>query len=389
MSRIKPFSRDDIAEVASLMWKFLYSRQGLPPAGLEAYLLELFFCSPCADPGFPSLVYENDLGAVSGFLGVLTRPMSYRGRPLRATFGSSFVVDPQSRATPAALELVRSYFSLGQDLSLSDTANPASQTIWGGFRGKVVSGFRMHWSRPVRPASYLVHTLSRFAKSAVLPCRLRGLRKRLCSLGDRLTASSLNSGPSGSDIQAKPLDLEMLLSFLRASSKGYAIRPVYDHNCLHWLLRFMERMQAYGELHKIAIRNSAGNVVGCYVYCAKQDGIGEVVFLAAAPKDRNTVLGHLFHHASTHGAIALHGKLEPGTAHLLSGRLRFVYDGRDPLLICSRDPDLTHLAANGGISLTRLDGEWCVKFGMEAMAPEGSAKPAVSSARFPYRLVAS
>ncbi len=52
-------------------------------------------------------------------------------------------------------------------------------------------------------------------------------------------------------------------------------------------------------------------------------------------------------------------------ARPLSKRFCFFYGGRDPLLVHSRESDLTHLVQNGGLNLTRLDGEWCFKFGFD------------------------
>lgn len=369
MSRVKPFTREAVPEVASLIWNFLYKRRGLVPASFETYLHELFFCSPYADADFPSLVYADDRGTIRGFLGVVSRPMLIGQQRVRATSGSSFIVHPESRSTPAPLELVRTYFSRGQDLSFSDTANATSQALWKAFGGTAVPGSDLHWSRPLRPVSYCFHALSHAVK-AKMPFVSRAVT-RLCRTADRLASGALvpeRSFPPG--LHAVELDAETLLSLMRVSSKRDAIRPSYSRASADWLLRFMARMRAYGELRKVAVKDESSNAIGCYVYYARPHGIGELAYFGATAKHAGIVLDHLFADAASLGLIALHGKLDPPIASQLSGRLRFVYNGRDPLLVRGHRPDLAEALQKGAVSISRLDGEWSLKFGAEGLTDD-------------------
>jgi hypothetical protein len=155
---------------------------------------------------------------------------------------------------------------------------------------------------------------------------------------------------------------------------GKPIRPLYDKDSLHWLLEFMRNAKARGTLRKVALHNEAGSTVGCYVYYAKQGDIGEVVYVGAEDARFDEVFDHLLHDATVRGTIGLQGKLDSKIAERLSKRFCFFYGGRDPLLVHSPEPDLTHLIQNGGLSLTRLDGEWCFKFGF-GLAPRDHARP--------------
>lgn len=363
MGRVRPFELDDIPQVANLSWSFLYGRDGSAPLELQAYLHQLFFLSPWSGT-LPSLIYQDDQGAVVGFLGVVTRQMSLEATSLRVAFGSNFVVHPNSRSTPAGLQLVRSFFSGSQDLSLSDTANQASQTIWAGFGGSAAVMYGMHWSRPLRPSLYVLHAMSRFGKGA-LPTALARGSKPICKVIDSLVAwmSPVPFCQPPLSTTAEELGVDTLLTCMNASASGYSLRPDYDTHSLGWLLDFMGQMKAYGNLRRVALRDETGKVVGCYVYYVKKDGIAEVVYADAPGRSISRTLDHLFYDASTRGAIALHGRLEARFAQQLTNKFCFFYNASGSLLVHSRRADLTQLFQSGHVFFTRLDGEWCLKFG--------------------------
>lgn len=367
MGRVRPFAPDDIPQVADLSWSFLYGRDGSPAPELEAYLQQLFFLSPWSDSNLPSLVYQDDKGTIVGFLGVVARRMSLEARQLLVAFGSNFIVHPRSRATPAGLQLVRAFFSGTQDLSLSDTANHASQTIWAGFGGTTAAMYGMHWSRPLRPSLYALHAMSRFGKGTLSTALTRGSRP-LCRVMDSLVTRMppVHCRQPVLGMTDEELDVDTLLACLSASWTGYSLRPDSDRNSLIWLLDFMGQMKAYGDLRKVALRDESGKLAGCYIYYVKKDGIGEVVYVGAPGRSISKVLDHLFHDASTRGAIALHGRLDIRSARQLSGKFCFFFSGSDPLLVHSRQPELTRSFETGDAFFTRMDGEWCLKFGTHA-----------------------
>jgi hypothetical protein len=129
-----------------------------------------------------------------------------------------------------------------------------------------------------------------------------------------------------------------------------------------WLLDFMSRMNAYGSLRKMLLRNRENKIIGWYLYYLRQGGVGEVVQVGASPSSVNTVLDHLSHDAWAHGAIALHGRLDPYLSQESLGKYCFYFLG-NRLLVHSRDLELVRHIQSGGAYLTRLDGEWCLRFG--------------------------
>lgn len=367
---------EHVSQVADLSWRFMHGQEGSAPATLEDYLQQLFLLSPWCDDGAPSLVYEDDRGRVVGFLGVIVRRMKLGVRALRAAFGSGFIVHPDSRTTSAGLQLVQAFFSGNQDLSLSDTANPTSQTIWTGFGGSIAPSYAMHWGRPLRLALYAFYALSRRSKMTWTN-DLASLSKPLCKATDAFIARVPLSPFRRPNVEAleEDLDVETLLSCLADSHASYAVRPAYDRDSLSWLLKFMSYTKAYGTLRKVLLRSKEGKTIGCYVYYMNSEGIAELVLLCASGQSAGTVIDHLFYDAWAHGAIGIHGKLETRFAQELSKKCCFSYDGKDPLLVHSREPELVQLFHKGDAFFTRLDGEWCLRFGtpVPARRQEGKA----------------
>ena len=369
MGRVRPFVQDDTPQVAGLHWSILHGRNGFPPPALETYLEQLFFRSPWSDSALPSLVYEDDRGTIVGFQGVVPRRMSLHAIPIQVACGCGLVVRPESRSTLAALHLLKAFFSGKQDLSLTDTANQISETIWTALGGKTAVSYGMHWSRPLRPSLYGLYGLSRFAKGT-LPAAFVVASRPLCSVVDRIITRMPSSPfrPPKPILSAEAPDVDTLLACLSGSSGAHSLRPQYERDSLCWLLDFMGQMKAYGDFRSVVLRDDAGNIAGWYIYYVKGGGIGEVVRIGAVDDAIAPVLDHLFYDASIHGAIALHGRLEARLTQPLSERCCFFYQASNRLLVHSRRPEVAQLIHNNDALLTRLDGEWCLRFGGEQTA---------------------
>ena len=362
MGRVRPFVPSDIAQVAALHWGVLQGRNGPPPLVVETYLEQLFFRSPWYDSAFPSLVYEDRRGGVVGFQGVVPRRMLLCGISVQAAYGTSLVVHPQSRSTLAAFHLLKTFFARKQELSLTDTANYGSQQVWTSLGGTTAMSHGLHWSRPLRPVRYGLCALSRFAKgtlSAALTAAFVPLSRAVDAFVTRVPPCAFCPRPPL--LAAKVPDIDTLLGCLSCSSGLYSLYPEYERDSLRWLLDFMGRMKAYGNLRQVALRNDAGLLVGWYIYYVRPGGIGEVVRIGAHHSAIGPVLDHLFHDASTHGAIALHGRLETQLAQPLSEKYCFFYQASSRILVHSRRADLLRLIQSNDSLLTRLDGEWCLR----------------------------
>src|SRR6266481_4339320 len=339
MSSVRAFVQEDIPQVAALTWRFLHGCSSSPPSAVEDYFRELFFHSPFSEKALPSFVYQNGHGSVVGFLGILRRRMSLHGKPI-------------------------DFFLSGkQDLAMTDTANHVTQQIWTRLGGSTASLYGMHWSRPLRPAHYAVHAVSRFGRGLLSGAFALGC-KPVCKIVDAV-AARLPSSPFRQKlplISEEELTAETLLVCLRDFSESHSLRPEYDTESVTWLLDFMDRMRAHGSLRKVLLRNRGNKIIGWYMYYLRHGGVGQVVQVWASPSSIDAVLDHLAYDAWTHGAIALHGRLEPQLSQKLSGKYCFYFLG-NRLLVHSRNPELARQIQSGSAFLTRLDGEWCLRFG--------------------------
>jgi hypothetical protein len=365
MGRIRAFVQEDIPNVAELYWHFLQGQKGPYPPSLERYFHEVFFHNPWWDSSIASLVYEEGQHGVVGFLGVVPRPMSVNGKPIQAAFGSSFVVHPKNRGL-AGLKLLVAFFEGKQDLAMTDTSNQLNQQIWVRLGGSTSAVHGLKWARPLRLGLYGLSMLLRFGKEG-----FSGSCGRACGVLHKTISAVATKIPERlrlplGAVTEEELEIDTLLhSCLPSSFECYSLRPEYNRESLRWLLDFMSRMKASGTLRKIALRDATRQLIGWFIYYVKPGGIAEVVQIGAAKRHMKTVLDYLFSGARNRGAIAVHGSLEIRHAQELS-EARCFFWGSVPLLFHARDPKLARLVQQGDAFLSRLDGEWCLRYG----APE-------------------
>jgi hypothetical protein len=381
MGGVRAFIQDDIPQIVALKWRFLHNSSGSPPPTMESCFRELFFQCPFSDKALPSLVYENEHGRVVGFLGILRRHMSFHGKPIEVAVGTSLVVDPDSRSTMAGVKLINCFLSGKQDLAMTDTANRTTQQLWTRLGGSTASSYAMSWSRALRPALYAAYAARRFGRSPFSEALALGC-KPACKIMDAIAARM----PSSPFRQKPPLTseeeltVETLLAGMREFSQYHSVRPEYDRDSLRWLLDFMGRMNAYGSLRKVLLRNKSSKIIGWYLYYLKRGGVGQVVQIGAARSSVDAVIAHLFYDAWARGAIALHGRLDPHLSHEPLGKYSLYFPG-DRLLVHSRDPELARHIQAGSAFLSRLDGEWCLRFG----TPDKAARREVVASHHRFR----
>jgi len=361
MSPVRAFVPDDIPQAADLNWNVLRHGKGPAPPALRSYFERLYFHNPLVDESLPSLVFEDATRKIVGFLGVIPRPMSVRGEPLRAAFGSNLVVHPDSRSTLAGLHLVKTYLAGKQDISLSDSANELTAKVQKGLGAVTLLLDSIHWSRPLRPSLYALDAICRLSKNK-LTAALKSLAKPFGMLADNVV-TKISSSPFHQDVprlKGENLRVDTLLSCYSDFSGRYALRPEYDLGSLKWLLDFMDQMKAYGEVQRTLLRNDGNEIVGWYIYYLKRGRVGEVVQIGGAKPFTADILHHLFFDAWKQGAIGLHGRLEAQWVEELSSAGCFFYRRGGWMQAHSRRPELLRLIQDGDAFLTRLDGEWCL-----------------------------
>jgi hypothetical protein len=360
VGRVRDFTRDDIPIVANLWLKVIYRRQTPAPPSLRDYFAEMFFRTPWSDPTFPSLVYEDDEACIVGFLGVLPRPMIFQKRLITAAVSTQFFVDASQRNSPAAFALMNRFLEGPQDLSFTDGATDVVRRIWQAFHGHVATLYCCAWTRVLRPLGYVS------ALAATKPT-LRSIAAVSSPFGRVLDSAithlprTLYPAPRTTAIAEEATD-EALLEWITHLASRYDLRSNYDLESFRWILHRTGDATRRGTLRKLLVRDVTGNAIGWYVYFANPDGIAKLVHIGGKERSITDVLNSLFHRAWCEGSVAVSGRADPRFLKELSDvRCDFTFHDL-AVLVHSRDEAIVNAVHRGAAMLTRLDGEWWMRF---------------------------
>ena len=368
MATVRPFTAEDAVEVARLFRRIYPAERAMRDEVRAGYFRRMFFDNPWADPELPSWVACHD-GRLVGFLGVLPRPMVYRGRRIRAAILSQLMVAPDKRHVQAAAKLLRTAGTGPQDLTLSDAANDSSRRLSEACGGVTSSFYSLHWQALLRPAHWI-------AEQAVGPRAAALLAAPLALLdGYAARRRTRQDGPA---LREEPLTAEGLRTAMETLSTGVALRPHYEPRALEWLLGEAQAKRRHGELQARLLRRADGQIAGWFLYYL-HPRLSRVVQLGARKGCEGAVLAHLFRHAWKRRTAALEGRMARGFAPALAQhRCQFTAPGVY-VLFHSRHPQIADAVAYGNAFLSRLDGEWWMRFFGEASAAASDAALAPAS----------
>jgi hypothetical protein len=355
MGRVRNLVESDISQVTSLH-RAIYGEEA-PREDLERFLGDIFLRHPWVDDDVSSLVYEDARGRIVGVLGAMRRPMTIDGRRLRAVVTHDFMVEQQSRATMAALELMKSMSECHHDLRLCD-GNDRSRALWEALDGNTAYGHSLRWVRPLRPVQFVTsywHDKGAGQARGGFTIAVRPLAKAFDVALARLTASPFHRPQPSS--AAAPLEVADQLRGLEQMSRPYALKPCYDEPSLRWLRDVLGRGSRQGPLRQLKVTDQRGALVGWFVYRAKRGGIGEVVQLAARRDGISDVADHLFLDAWRQGCVAVSGQLQPELYRPLSQKRCFFDNAGFWLLYGTADAGVRDALQSGDVFLTRLECE--------------------------------
>jgi hypothetical protein len=340
----------------------------------------MLFDNPWRDVDLPSWVAEEH-GRIIGFQAVMPRPMQFRGLPLRVAVSCQFMVDPDKRHSLAALQLVKACLSGPQDLTLADGANDRARRMWIGIGGTAPLLYSLYWTRLLRPAR---HVLSLLEERAGLPSVLTLAARPVGALAD---AAATRLRPSRflreeTELAEDTLDPATMLTHLPEMLGGNALQPVYDTRSLAWLLDQVARKTCHGTLRARAVRDKR-RLIGWYLCYVQAGGVSEVVQIAALDGSFDRVLQRLLADAWRHGAAAVRGRLDPRYAQELSDRNCWSRWGGTWTLVHSRHADIMTAIHQGNAFLSRLEGEWWMRF-LDERGPKRSGHHASVGAARPH-----
>src|SRR6185369_4160823 len=118
----------------------------------------------------------------------------------------------------------------------------------------------------------------------------------------------------------------------------------------------------HGELRMRAVYNDKREWHGWYLYYLARDGVSEVIQLAARDGFVDVVLRRLLVDAWRSGAIAVRGRLDPRHLETLSNRHCWLRREDPATLVHTRDPELLAAFHSGEAFISRLEGEWWMRF---------------------------
>jgi hypothetical protein len=371
MGHIRSFGPDDVTQVADLHRRVFQT--GPADARIDrayrAYFATVVLGHPWAAEGLPSLVHVEDDGRVTGFLGVTPRRMLLEGRPIRVAVSSQFIVEPGSRSQLAAIRLLKAFAAGPQDLCLADEANLASRRIWEALGGTTATLYTLYWLRPLRPAACVARRLEQRGFPSALMSLCRPAARAVDALLTRVKGPFRVAAPA---VSGAPLDAERLARALVETSRGVSLCPTYEPAALDWLFAVLGDKTGHGRFERVVVQNATRDAVGWYLFYANPGGIGEVLQIGAREGSMGDVLDHLFHRAWTEGLVALSGRIEPRYIQDLADRECLFHHRGYWTLVRSERPGVLEAIHGGRAFLSRLEGEWAMRFQLDGQRPLAS-----------------
>ena len=360
MGKVRTFSCTDLSKVSELWTRVFAPQAALSARSLELYFEEVFLFNPWSHPELPSLVYEDE-GEVVGFLGVLPRRMHFSGKPVTVAVASQLMLDPRKPRPFAALELIRRLFAGPQDLSFSDGANETAHDLWESAGGSVAELYSPVWTRVLRPAQYnmaLCHGRRLFHP---LPLALNPLCRAMDGVITCINSSPYRFPAPDHGRAEKITDPAVLLDCIREFSANRTLRPEYDRSSLQWLIAHAHEQKTHGDMQMEIVRGNNDEILGSYVYYVRPGGTAQTLQFAGKPRHRACILEHLFYSAHQQGALAVSGQSEPAFVRFLA-RNHCFFTWSSSVLIHSRNEKLLNAIYQGDAFLSRLEGEWWMRF---------------------------
>jgi hypothetical protein len=370
MITIRPLERADIPQLASLYELIERSGKRDAPPGLGRHFERTFLDHPWADPGIPSLVYEDADGSIKGFVGSHVRRLRFGHESIRLACPGQLVADFDVRKRAAGFFLLRQYLNGEQDLTITDTAGEPTRRMWEGLGGRVVHHNCVEWFRLFRPWRIAG---DRMLKRAELP-RIRAIAAAAWPALDALTTSLGRRffRPAASRLWSEDLTPASLVTATRSLGSAWRVYPAYDEQFSEWVLKETASVRSYGTLIGRLVRDADGRTVGWYVYYSKEGELGHVLQVVATRQDLGAVVDDLYRDAFERGVAALRGRLEGRLFDALAERRVLLRRSEMGItLVHSRNQELENAVLSGDTILSRLDGEWWAGFHLERYTEDG------------------
>jgi hypothetical protein len=355
MGELHVFSEEHADGLVALWFRAMRGRQPQPAPGLRQYFCDMLLNNPWANPDQPSYVYLEK-GQVVGSLGVIPREMEFGGRKLRMGVGTQFMVDPEFRRGPAAIVMLKRWFSGAQDLCWTDGAADAVHPLWQACGGRNARLYSLQWMRFLRPFA-MAHTI--LSRSG--PAWRKSATGLVAPVADAVVTGLTGSLLRPPSVPVQAVSAEALFNCIQELGWRENLRPAYDLASFSWLMTEMEKA---APVRRVIVPGPDGAAAGWCIYWAKPNG-GDAYLFQIGVRRRDlfpTVLSGLFSDAWEQGCGVVRGYSMPTyLTQLTEHKCLFRHPG-SCVLVQSRDTDLVNAVQQGEAALTRLDGECWLRF---------------------------
>ena len=359
---VREFRAEDALQVAAL-WQRVFRKNLAPPSpAVQAYFVDVLLKNPWYDPQLGPLLLERR-GEVVGFVGRMARPMAFRGRQLRAAVVTQLMVDPNHKLGFAAVGLVRTVQKGPHDVLYSDGANSQSHRLWVACGGQASRLLSFEWSRRLRPLQAALCQLHSHPRLD-LPIRIaRPFARAWDGLAVRALPRFYHK-PVAS-LTRRIATPGQILPLLQRVSSTMAIHPEYSESTYDWVIHKAAESESFGELRSVMVFDRQDLSVGWFIYFARAGGFAHVLQVGALPGSGIAVLNELYRDAWEQRAVSVCGQLDPMLLTDLSNTgCKFTCHDLG-VLIHSNETEILNALYAGDIFISRLEGEWWMRLGID------------------------
>jgi hypothetical protein len=358
---VRPFAEADVGPVAELYQRAFRKTDRPASPALRRVFAELFLDGPVAAPDVPSLVRVDEAGRVIGFIGALTRGYTLRGRSLRGVAATEIMVDARAPRTGfVVFELLGALLAGPQDFTFSDGTWDVMQDIWVRKGGERVAYYSLEWTRVLRPVESKVLRYTRHPRFGPRIARLTPLARGL----DRARPRP----PAAGALRGRTVGVDEYLAAVALAGPEVALRTASEPATLSWVLRHVGATRRQGALRCRLVDAPDGGLAGGTCVLIAPGAVAQVLHMnVAAPRLAADLVADLLHDAWEEGAVAVAGQADERFRKALSAA-RATFTLTDfSFMAHARDRDVLAAIQRGDTNLTRLDGEWWSRLGVDRL----------------------
>jgi hypothetical protein len=367
MEEIRAFTEEHLRDTANLYLKAVRGQSRAAPLALEDAFRESFLDNPWVSPEISPLVYLEK-GKLVGFLGVIPRPMEFRGRPIRAATITVWLVDRDLHRGLAGMKLLRHLFNGPQEFSITDGAGNEASSVYTALGARVSYLYSFNWVRLLRPFQTARGLFDR--AGGVFPM-LKGVSGLVTTPMDFL----LSKAPLGmlkrpkSLYSSKQVSAAELLECIQEGRGREALRPAYSMPSFGWLMSQAGKGLGHTGLRMMTVHSPEGERCGWFVHYANPGRPAYVLQIGSHRRLQFTeVLLALFEDAWEQGASAVKGQAIPQFLTALTEQHCLFRQPYACVIGHSRDPEIMHAFQSADTSLSRLDAGAWLRFSTEDWA---------------------